>query len=80
MADDRRLWGYPEVAAHLGISVGATRSHKSRGSLPSPDNWRVIVGGTSEARAVSFGSLSHDAVVGTCPPGSALTIRSATPG
>lgn len=38
MADDQRLWGYPEVAAHLGISVGATRSRKSRGSLPSPDD------------------------------------------
>ncbi|WP_405809440.1 MarR family transcriptional regulator [Streptomyces sp. NBC_01520] len=38
MADDQRLWGYPEVAAHLGISVGASRSCKSRGSLPSPDD------------------------------------------
>lgn len=34
MADDQELWGYPEVAAHLGISVGATRNRKSRGSLP----------------------------------------------
>ncbi|MGW9131978.1 MarR family transcriptional regulator [Streptomyces sp. NPDC055681] len=38
MADDQKLWGYPEVAAHLGISVGATRSRKSRGSLPAPDD------------------------------------------
>ncbi|WP_256923501.1 hypothetical protein [Streptomyces sp. 13-12-16] len=26
MADDQQLWGYPEIAAHLGISVGAARS------------------------------------------------------
>ncbi|MFD4337867.1 MarR family transcriptional regulator [Streptomyces anulatus] len=38
MADDQKLWGYPEVAAHLGISVGAARSRKSRGSLPAPDD------------------------------------------
>ncbi|MEV7085892.1 MarR family transcriptional regulator [Streptomyces sp. NPDC093085] len=38
MTDDQQLWGYPEVAAHLGISVGAARNRKSRGSLPSPDN------------------------------------------
>jgi hypothetical protein len=37
MADDQQLWGYPEVAAHLGISVRAARSRKSRGSLPEPD-------------------------------------------
>ncbi len=23
MADDQQLWGYPEVAAHLGISASA---------------------------------------------------------
>ncbi|MFJ1548742.1 hypothetical protein [Streptomyces sp. NPDC088246] len=33
MADDQQ-----EVAAHLGISVGAARSWKSRGSLPAPDD------------------------------------------
>ncbi len=38
MVDDQKLWGYPEVAAHLGISVGAARSRKSRGSLPVPDD------------------------------------------
>ncbi|GHI44870.1 hypothetical protein ScoT_10440 [Streptomyces albidoflavus] len=38
MADDQRLWGDPEVTAHLGTSVGAPRSRKSRGSLPSPDD------------------------------------------
>ncbi|MFD0630216.1 MarR family transcriptional regulator [Streptomyces sanglieri] len=38
MADDQRLWGYPEVAAHLGVSVGAARSQKSRSSLPVPDD------------------------------------------
>ncbi|WP_260606462.1 sigma-70 region 4 domain-containing protein [Streptomyces sp. WAC08241] len=38
MVDDQKLWGYPEVAAHLGISVGAARSRKSRGSLPTPDD------------------------------------------
>ncbi|WP_327073933.1 sigma-70 region 4 domain-containing protein [Kitasatospora purpeofusca] len=38
MADDQQLWGYAEVAAHLGISVGAARSRKSRGALPSPDD------------------------------------------
>ncbi|MDF9814009.1 MarR family transcriptional regulator [Streptomyces sp. SPB162] len=41
MADDQELWGYPEVAAHLGISVGATRNRKSRGSLPAPDDTTV---------------------------------------
>ncbi|MBV1949151.1 MarR family transcriptional regulator [Streptomyces sp. BV129] len=38
MADDQRLWGYTKVAAHLGISIGAARSRKSRGSLPAPDD------------------------------------------
>lgn len=38
MADDQQLWGYPEVVAHLGISVGAARSRKSRSSLPAPDD------------------------------------------
>lgn len=38
MADDQQLWGYTEVAAHLGISVGAARSRKSRGNLPVPDD------------------------------------------
>ncbi|WP_441245258.1 MarR family transcriptional regulator [Kitasatospora sp. McL0602] len=38
MADDPQLWGYTEVAAHLGISVGAARSRKSRGALPAPDD------------------------------------------
>ncbi|GGT14993.1 hypothetical protein GCM10010222_66300 [Streptomyces tanashiensis] len=41
MADDQPLWGYPEVAAHLGISVQAARSRKSRGSLPAPDDTTV---------------------------------------
>ncbi|WP_198358205.1 MarR family transcriptional regulator [Streptomyces fildesensis] len=41
MADDQHLWGYPEVAAHLGISVQATRSRKSRGSLPEPDDTTI---------------------------------------
>ncbi|MFJ5879876.1 MarR family transcriptional regulator [Kitasatospora cineracea] len=41
MADDQQLWGYTEVAAHLGISVGATRSRKSRGTLPVPDDESV---------------------------------------
>ncbi len=31
MADEQQLWRYPEVAAHVGISVRATRSRKSRG-------------------------------------------------
>ncbi|MEU9856147.1 MarR family transcriptional regulator [Streptomyces sp. NPDC047974] len=38
---DQPLWGYPEVAAHLGISVQAARSRKSRGSLPAPDDTTV---------------------------------------
>ncbi|MFI1979291.1 MarR family transcriptional regulator [Streptomyces wedmorensis] len=38
---DQPLWGYPEVAAHLGISVQAARSRRSRGSLPSPDGTSV---------------------------------------
>jgi hypothetical protein len=38
MADDQRLWGYTEVASHLGISIGAARSRKSRGALPAPDD------------------------------------------
>ncbi|GAB3177324.1 MarR family transcriptional regulator [Streptomyces incanus] len=38
MADNQQLWGYPEIAAHLGIRVGAARSRKSRGSLPAPDD------------------------------------------
>lgn len=37
MADDQQLWGDPEIPAHPGISVGAARSRKSRGSLPAPD-------------------------------------------
>jgi hypothetical protein len=41
MADDQQLWGYPEVAAHLGITVSAARSRKSRGSLPEPDDTTV---------------------------------------
>ncbi|MFF6835769.1 MarR family transcriptional regulator [Streptomyces sp. NPDC012438] len=41
MADGQPLWGYPEVAAHLGISVQAARSRKSRGSLPAPDDTTV---------------------------------------
>ncbi|MFJ7096785.1 MarR family transcriptional regulator [Streptomyces mirabilis] len=41
MADDQQLWGYPEVAAHLGISVEAARNRKSRGSLPKPDDTSV---------------------------------------
>ncbi len=38
MAADQQLWGYPEIAAHLGISIGAARSRKSRGALPAPDD------------------------------------------
>ncbi len=38
MANDQQLWGYREVAAHLGISVGAARSRKRRGSLPALDD------------------------------------------
>ena len=34
MAADQRLWGYPAIAAHLGISIGAARSRRSRGALP----------------------------------------------
>ncbi|AEW95158.1 MULTISPECIES: MarR family transcriptional regulator [Streptomycetaceae] len=41
MADDQQLWGYQEVAAHLGISVPAARSRRSRGSLPAPDDTTV---------------------------------------
>jgi hypothetical protein len=41
MADDQQLWSYPEVAAHLGISIGAARSRKSRGTLPAPDDTSV---------------------------------------
>ncbi|MGX7761304.1 hypothetical protein ACWQ06_21950 [Streptomyces angustmyceticus] len=41
MADDQQLWGYPEVGAHLGISVSAARNRKSRGSLPAPDDTTV---------------------------------------
>ncbi|MGW1295902.1 MarR family transcriptional regulator [Streptomyces sp. NPDC002533] len=36
MADDQRLWEHRDVAAHLGISVGAARSRNSRRSLPDP--------------------------------------------
>ncbi|MFD3531666.1 hypothetical protein [Streptomyces sp. NPDC058664] len=35
------LWRYPEAAAHLGISVQAARSRKSRGSLPAPEDTTV---------------------------------------
>ncbi|MFJ6518696.1 MarR family transcriptional regulator [Streptomyces filamentosus] len=38
---DQPLWGYSEVAAHLGISIQAARSRKSRGSLPAPDDTTV---------------------------------------
>lgn len=41
MADDQPLWGYPEVAAHLGTTISAARSRKSRGSLPEPDDTTV---------------------------------------
>ncbi|MEU0401854.1 MarR family transcriptional regulator [Streptomyces sp. NPDC006197] len=41
IADDQPLWGHPEVAAHLDISVQAARSRKSRGSLPVPDGTTV---------------------------------------
>jgi hypothetical protein len=41
MADDQQLWGYQEVAAHLGISVEAARNRKSRGSLPAPADTTV---------------------------------------
>lgn len=41
MADDQQLGGYPEVAAHLGTSVRATRGSKSRDTLPEPDDTRV---------------------------------------
>ncbi|WP_234388752.1 sigma-70 region 4 domain-containing protein [Streptomyces sp. AS58] len=41
MADDQQLWEYPEVAAHLGISVRAARSRMSRGTLPEPDDTSV---------------------------------------
>ncbi|QMU67300.1 sigma-70 region 4 domain-containing protein [Streptacidiphilus sp. P02-A3a] len=41
MADDQQLWGYPEIAAHLGISVRAARSRKSRGTIPDPDDTSV---------------------------------------
>ncbi|MFJ8602250.1 MarR family transcriptional regulator [Streptomyces shenzhenensis] len=33
--------GYPEVAAHLGISVRAAHSRKSLGTLPEPDDTEV---------------------------------------
>lgn len=39
MVDDQQFWGYPEVAAHQGISVPAARSRKSRG--PAPDDTTV---------------------------------------
>ncbi len=38
MAADQRLWGYPAIAAHLGISIGAARSRRSRGALPVSDD------------------------------------------
>ncbi|WP_244290874.1 hypothetical protein [Streptomyces virginiae] len=38
MPDAQLLWGYPEVAVHLGISSQATCSRKSRASLPAPDD------------------------------------------
>ncbi|MGW3179522.1 MarR family transcriptional regulator [Kitasatospora sp. NPDC001119] len=41
MADDQQLWGYAEVAAHLGISVGAARNRKNRGTLPAPDDTSI---------------------------------------
>ncbi|MFJ6382717.1 MarR family transcriptional regulator [Kitasatospora sp. NPDC092039] len=41
MADDQQLWGYAEVAAHLGISVGAARNRRNRGTLPAPDDTSV---------------------------------------
>ncbi|WP_340377194.1 MarR family transcriptional regulator [Streptomyces sp. SS7] len=41
MADDQQLWGYPEVAAHMGISVRAARSRRSWDTLPEPDDTGV---------------------------------------
>ncbi|MER7772392.1 MarR family transcriptional regulator [Kitasatospora sp. NPDC096140] len=41
MADDQQLWGYTEVAKHLGISVGAARNRKNRGTLPDPDDTSI---------------------------------------
>ncbi|MFI8456867.1 MarR family transcriptional regulator [Kitasatospora sp. NPDC085464] len=41
MADDQRLWSYAEVAAHLGISVGAARNRRNRGTLPAPDDTSI---------------------------------------
>ncbi|WP_327745106.1 MarR family transcriptional regulator [Streptomyces europaeiscabiei] len=41
MADEQQLWRYPEVAAHVGISVRAARSRKSRDTLAEPDDIRV---------------------------------------
>ncbi|MEV7121178.1 MarR family transcriptional regulator [Kitasatospora griseola] len=41
MPDDQQLWGYAEVAEHLGITIGAARSRKSRGTLPAPDDESV---------------------------------------
>ncbi|MFD7908586.1 MarR family transcriptional regulator [Kitasatospora sp. NPDC059747] len=38
MADDQQRWGYAEVDAYLGISVGAAWSRTSRGTLPAPDD------------------------------------------
>ncbi|MFF2616867.1 MarR family transcriptional regulator [Kitasatospora sp. NPDC058046] len=36
LAASQPLWGYTEVAAHLDI--GAARSRKSSGALPTPDD------------------------------------------
>ncbi|MFJ9841718.1 MarR family transcriptional regulator [Kitasatospora sp. NPDC101155] len=41
MADDQRLWAYAEVAAHLGISVGAARNRRNMGTLPAPDDTSI---------------------------------------
>lgn len=35
--DDRDLWSYTEIAAHLGVQPETVRSYRRHGLLPDPD-------------------------------------------
>lgn len=66
MADDQQLWGYPEVAAHLGISVGAARNRKSRAACPRLTTPPCRTGHAGDPPRSITGTRSAEDFVATC--------------
>lgn len=78
MADDQQLWGYPEVAAHLGISVRAARSRKSRAVCRSPTTPACRTGRAGGPPPSRAGSRSAEGSAATCTALASFTSSDST--